>query len=227
MPDAEVQEFDDLAQMVLNGNSNAIFAAVNLILKDAQHPIGTCLRQSDDTSISNRKLAHISHTDSICYYLAHEPLKGFLIKKLPPGNSFGASTYVSHVPRNSKGKRVGALCQVADLRDQADTEKQIKLLKQLAGKAEDHLEEQQPALQIHDPLLREQVESCGGGDEVILPSCGLAKAVKALQLCNVIPNDYPSPKQLQATGKPQNSSKLPAYRQGLATYKYRLVRACA
>ena len=134
----EVEEFDKIASEIMNANPKTAYAGVNLILEDAQHPISARVRQSDGSTVSDRKLANVSHSDSVCYYLVHDPSKDVLIREMPLGNPFGP-TYIGYVIKDSNGERVGAVCQVTELRDEEDTQQQTALLKSLAAVAEAQL----------------------------------------------------------------------------------------
>ena len=213
-PAEEVESFDEIVQEVLEANPRANFAAVNLILEDAQHPIGARLRQPDGSILSDRKLAHLPNKDSVCYFLVHDPSKDIMIRDLPEGNPFGP-TYVGHVLKDSAGRRVGALCQVADLADENDTNEQIMLLRRLAAGAEAQLKERR-ALQERSRSLRTQLENYKDED-IVLPDYGPIDPVTVAQVCASPPSDFPSPEEVAASGKPRNSSALPAFRRGLAT----------
>jgi len=213
-PDEEVKAFDQIVQEILAANPKAQFAAANLILEDAQHPISARGRKPDGSTYSDRRVAYLPHQDSVCYYLVHDPSKDILIKDLPEGNPFGP-TYIGHVIKDNHGRRVGALCQVADLEDEVDTNKQIMLLRRLATITEETLEERR-TLQARARSLKTQLSGYAA-DEIVLPGHGPIKPVTVAQVRDAPPNDYPSPEEVKASGRPRNSSTLPAFRRSLAT----------
>lgn len=213
-PHEELNTFDEIAKDILSANSRAQSAFVNLILKDAQHPIGARIRNQDGSTCVNRQIAHVAHEDSVCYNLVRDPSKDILIQELPKGNPFGP-TYVGAVIKDQDGNRLGAVCQVAEITDEADKGEQIRLLQRLASMSEDALAERLKLLQ-RKRLLKKQLAEAAG-DEIVLPGQGPIEPVTAAQLQAVDPSDYPSPEEIQASGRRRNSSALPAFRRNLAS----------